>query len=195
MGATATQRAKERPKTVTAVLSVVGYALVVGALTLGNPLGVTIPESQVNLLSHAIAAVNTVATVLLVLGWRAIRRDDVDTHRKLMVSAFGLILVFLVMYLAKTGFGGTKEIALDPGVVYYAYLAMLAVHILLSAVSVPVVLYALVLGLTHTPAELRETAHAKVGRVAAASWVLSLSMGVLTYLLLNHVYGYEFVPA
>jgi len=61
---------------------------------------------------------------------------------------------------------------------------------------VPVVLYALLLGLTHTPAELREsTAHKRVGRVAASAWILSLTLGVVTYVLLNHVYGYEFVPA
>ena len=73
---------------------------------------------------------------------------------------------------------------------------MLAVHILLSILAVPVVLYAIVLGATHSPRELRtETAHARVGRIAAGSWLLSLVLGVITYLLLNHVYGWEFVAA
>jgi putative membrane protein len=73
---------------------------------------------------------------------------------------------------------------------------MLAVHIVLSVVSVPVVLYALVLGLTHSPAELREeTPHRRVGRIAASAWILSLSLGVVTYLLLNHVFDWRFVDA
>jgi putative membrane protein len=70
---------------------------------------------------------------------------------------------------------------------------MLAVHILLSVLAVPLVILALVLGLTHSPAELRETVHPRIGRVAAATWILSLALGVITYVMLNHVYGYEFV--
>jgi putative membrane protein len=69
---------------------------------------------------------------------------------------------------------------------------MLAIHILLSIVAVPVVLYGLILGLTHTPEELRNTAHATVGRIAAGSWILSLVLGIVTYLMLNHIYDYEF---
>jgi putative membrane protein len=189
-------RVKEHPAAVTAVLSVVGYGLVVGTF-LGAVPDVVFPDltlRQVNRLSDAIAVVNTLATCLLVAGWRWIRRDEVEKHAAAMVSAFGLILLFLVLYLTKIGGGGTKEFV-GPQVAYYAYLAMLAVHILLSVVSVPVVLYALVLGATHTPAELRETSHARVGRVAAGSWILSLSLGVIAYVLLNHVYAWEFVAA
>jgi putative membrane protein len=189
---------KEHPRATVAVLSVLGYGLVVGTF-LGLVPRAVFPDltlAQVNLLSHAIAAVNTVATVLLVLGWRWIRRGEVRKHAAAMAGSFGLILVFLVMYLTKIGGGGTKEMVGAPQLVYYAYLAMLAVHVVLSIVAVPVVLYALVLGVTHTPRELRaETAHRRVGRVAAASWILSLSLGVVTYLMLNHVYEWRFVEA
>jgi putative membrane protein len=77
--------------------------------------------------------------------------------------------------------------------VYYGYIGMLAVHILLSVLAVPLVIYALVLGLTHSPAELRDSLHPRVGRVAAATWILSLALGVITYVLLNHVYSYRFM--
>jgi putative membrane protein len=188
--------ARDHPAAVTAVVSAVGYAVVIGTF-LGFVPAQVFPDlslEQVNLLSHAIAAVNTTATVLLALGWYWIRQDEVRKHAAAMVGSFALILVFLVLYLTKIGGGGTKEIVGTPQLVYYAYLAMLAIHIVLSVVAVPVVLYALVLGLTHTPAELRsETPHRKVGRIAAGSWILSLSLGVVTYLLLNWVYSYEFV--
>lgn len=195
MADTVQGRVREHPRAITALLSVVGYVLVVG--TFGGVIPATafppLDQAQVNLFSHLIAGINTMATVLLVLGWKWIREDRVAKHRTAMVSAFGLILVFLVLYLWKIGGGGTKELVGAPDPVYYAYLAMLAVHILLSVVSVPVVLYALVLGLTHTPRELRtRTPHRRVGRVAAASWILSLSLGVVTYVILNWVYAYEF---
>ncbi|MCL7419100.1 MAG: DUF420 domain-containing protein, partial [Halalkalicoccus sp.] len=69
------------------------------------------------------------------------------------------------------------------------------IHIVLSVLAVPLVLYAIVLGLTHTPGELTETRHAAVGRLAAGTWILSLSLGVVTYVMLNHLYAAEFVPA
>lgn len=187
--------ARSHPRATVAVLSVVGYALVIGTFAGAVPASVfpTLNQAQVDLLSHAIAGINTVATTLLVFGWKWIREGEVEKHRKAMGSAFGLILVFLVLYLTKIGGGGTKEMVGAPELVYYAYLLMLAIHIVLSVVAVPVVLYALVLGLTHTPHELREeTPHKTVGRIAAGSWILSLTLGVVTYVLLNWVYAHEF---
>jgi putative membrane protein len=189
--ADARRRLRERPMGVTILLTIVGYALVVGTFLLDVPIYPDLTNEQVNLLSHLIAGINTTATVVLTLGWYWIRNNEVEKHRLAMVSGFVLILGFLVVYLLKVGGGGTKEFV-GPNIVYYPYLLMLAIHILLSIVSVPVVLYALILGVTHTPAELRSTVHARVGRIAAASWILSLVLGVVTYVLLNHVYSYEF---
>jgi len=195
MLATLRSRARERPRATVVVLSIIGYGLVLGTFAGAIPAAAfpDLTNAQVNLFSHAIAAINTVATVLLALGWKWIREGKVERHRKAMGSAFGLIMVFLVLYLWKIGGGGTKELVGAPDLIHNAYLLMLAIHIILSVVAVPVVLYALVLGLTHTPRELRqETPHKTVGRIAAGSWILSLSMGVLTYVILNWVYGYEF---
>ncbi|WP_336022194.1 DUF420 domain-containing protein [Halobellus salinisoli] len=188
---------KRHPLAVTALLSVVGYAAVVGTF-LGVVPGRVFPDLSlwaVNRLSDAIAVVNAVNVLVIAAGWRWIRRDEVRKHAAAMVTSFSLILVFLVLYLTKIGGGGTKEFV-GPAFVYYPYLAMLAIHIVLSIVSVPVVLYALVLGVTHTPAELRsETPHRRVGRIAASAWLLSLALGVLTYLLLNHAFSWEYVES
>ena len=189
--ADARRRLRERPMGVTILLTIVGYTLVIGTFQFDVPIYPDLTRGQINLLTHAIAAINTTATVLLVSGWYWIRAGEVRKHRLSMMGAFTLILLFLVVYLLKVGGGGTKEFV-GPTGVYYAYLVMLAIHIILSIVSVPVVLYALILGVTHTPAELRSTPHARIGRIAAGSWILSLTLGVVTYALLNHVYAYEF---
>lgn len=186
------QRVKEHPTWATAVLSVIGYVLVLGTFAGIFPFP-EISHATVNLLSHAIAAVNSVALVCLVAGWYFIRSGQVRKHRAMMITAFTLILVFLVMYVVKVGGGGEKEIVGATGLVYYAYLAMLAIHVLLSAVSVPVVLHALILGLTHPVSELYDTRHRTVGRIAAGSWILSLFLGIVTYVMLNHVYSYQFM--
>ena len=197
---------RAHPKAVTVLLSVVGYAAVVGAFVV-PPVQALFPElslPQVNLLGHAIAAVNSVTVVLLCLGWYWIRNDEVQKHAHAMMSSFVLILVFLSMYLPKVAGGGTKEFVLESAYawvplwdwVYPAYLLMLAIHILLSILAVPLVLYAIVLGVTHTPTELRtETPHRRIGRIAAGTWILSLFLGVVTYVLLNHLYSWTFVGA
>ncbi len=182
-------RARARPRLVTAVLSVVGYVLVAVAFTDVVPLP-TISDEAVILLGDAIAVVNACALAAILAGVYFIRNEDVERHRTAMLTAFALILFFLALYLTKVGGGFEKEIEAT-GLVWGAYIAMLAIHIVLSAVSVPVVLHAVVLGLTHTPAELRDTAHARVGRIAVVAWSVSLFLGLVTYVMLNHVYGWH----
>jgi putative membrane protein len=194
------QRTRANPRAVTAVLSLLGYALVVGAFAGLLPIpelhGDTVPvlgreKLVVNVLGDAIAVVNTVALAALLVGWWLIQRGDVRRHRAAMLSAFALILLFLALYLVKVNGAGEKRI-LASGPVLWAYLTMLAVHILLSAAAVPVVVHAVVLGLTHSAAELPRTVHPRVGRLGVAVWSLSLALGIVTYVLLNHVYGWEF---
>jgi putative membrane protein len=182
-------RARARPGYATAVVSLVGYALVVGVFAGGLPIP-DISRRAVIVLSDAIAVVNSAALVALLAGWRYIRRGEVRKHRAAMLSAFALILLFLVMYLVKVG-GGFEKQLLAPEPVYLAYLGMLAVHLFLSVVSVPVVVHAVVLGLTRSTAELGDTRHATVGRIAVAAWSVSLALGIVIYLLLNHVYAWE----
>ena len=189
--------AKRRPVALTVLLTVVGYGAVLGAFLVPGfqALFPDLTRATVEFLTHAIAAVNTLTIVSLALGWYWIRRDEVRRHAAAMVTSFVLILVFLGMYVPRVAGGGTKYFV-GPDLAYYAYLVMLAVHILLSIVSVPVVLYAVILGLTHSEGELRnETPHARVGRVAVAAWLLSLVLGVVTYFLLNHVYDSTFEAA
>ncbi len=183
-------RARSRPKTVTAILSIVGYVLVLGTFGGFLPIYPPLSNATVNLFGHLIAVINTIALGSLLIGVWFIRNGDVRKHRAAMLTAFSLILLFLVVYLWKIG-GGFEKAILATGFARIAYLLMLVIHIGLSVVAVPVVIHAVVLGLTHTPAELRKTAHARVGRIAVAAWSVSLFLGVVTYILLAHVYGWE----
>jgi putative membrane protein len=195
--ASAEMSLKRHPLAATIILSVVGYAVVIGTF-IGIVPAQIYPDlslTEVNIISDAIAVVNAVNVIVILAGWRWIRRNEVRKHAAAMLTSFGLILIFLVLYLTKIGGGGTKEFV-GPAVAYYPYLGMLAIHILLSIISVPVVLYAIVLGITHTPQELREqTPHRRVGRIAASAWVLSLTLGVVAYVLLNHTFGWEYIES
>jgi putative membrane protein len=198
--ATASARSpvKDHPLLVTALLSIVGYVLVFG--TFAGVLGIfpDIGRDTVLLFSDAIAVINSLALTALLVGFYFIRRGTVRRHRAAMLTAFSLIILFLVVYLWKVGGGFEKQIVIEQGqflaayagIVKPLYLVMLAIHIVLSAIAVPVVIYPVVIGLTHTPAEIKETAHARVGRIAVSAWSLSLFLGVVTYFLLNHVYSW-----
>lgn len=180
---------KARPLAVTTVLSVIGYVFVVGTFAGVLDFYPELSAEQVRLSAHIIAVINTLALAALLAGVYFVKNKEYRKHRAAMLTAFTLILAFLVVYLTKVGGGFEREIVGAPTGIYEAYLVMLAVHILLSIVSVPVVIYAVVLGLTHSFAELKGTRKALVGRIAGGAWILSLALGIITYLLLNHVYG------
>ena len=186
------QAIRTRAGILTVVGTIVGYALVLGTFADILPIYPTITLETSTLLSDLIAIVNLATIVCLVAGWHWIRQGSVDRHRLAMGMAFALILVFLVLYLVRVGGGGTKNFV-GPTIVYYVYVVMLGIHILLSVLAVPLVLFALVLGLTNTPAELRQTPHRQVGRIAAGTWLLSLILGLVAYVLLEHLFDWEYV--
>jgi putative membrane protein len=183
---------RDHPRAVTAVLTVVGYVAVIGTLYGDVGLYPELAKGTVERLAAAIAVVNVSTVGCLVAGWYWIRDGQVRKHRLAMSTAFVLILLFLVLYLLKTGGGGRKEV-LAGAPFRTLYLGMLGVHIVLSVLSVPLVLYAITLGTTHTPAELAETPHARVGRLAVSAWLVSLALGVVAYLMLAFFYGPEHV--
>lgn len=196
------RRTRTHPRVVTAVLSVVGYAVVIGSF-LGLVPFPDLARETVLLFGDLIAAINSVALAAILAGVWFIRRGRVTRHRQSMLTAFALIVLFLVLYVWKQAGGFTKEFVVSEGqflasfgaAITYAYWGMLAVHVLLSIVAVPVVVHAVVLGLTHAPSELEDTVHPRVGRVAVVAWSVSLALGILTYLMLNHVYGWAAVGA
>jgi putative membrane protein len=135
-----------------------------------------------------IAVINAAALFCLLAGWRAIRRRRVQPHRAFMLTAAGLISLFLVLYVSRVSLGGVKAFPGPPTIRAYVYLPILAVHVMLSIVSVPVVIYNIFTGITRGPAGVPDTNHARVGRTAVLLWSVSLALGIAVYVLLNVLY-------
>jgi len=177
---------REHVPGVTAVLSLVSLALVFGAVSGSVPAG-AIPrtsDAALSVIPHVNAAISTVAIATIALGVRAIRRGNVSRHRALMLASLALFAAFLVLYLYKVAVAGTTPFA-GPDVLYrFVYLPTLAVHVLLAVVCIPLLYYVLLLALTRSPAELAGTPHRRVGRVAAALWLVSFVLGNVVYVLL-----------
>lgn len=174
----------------TGLLSVVALALVFAAALRVIPEWVLprAPETVVRAIPHVNAVVSLTAIGTLVTGVRAIRRGDVARHRRAMLATTGLFALFLVAYLYRVALEGPTTFTGPDVVAQFLYYPLLAVHILLAVLAVPLVIYVLLLALTHSVAELPETRHPQVGRVAATLWLVSFALGVLVYLMLYVVY-------
>jgi uncharacterized membrane protein YozB (DUF420 family) len=128
------------------------------------------------------ACMNGAAALLLVLGLVAIRSGRRHLHERLMQSAFTFSVVFLASYLhyhfvteretGPTRFNGQ-------GWPRTAYLALLASHIVLAIVNLPMVLR--VLWLAHHE---RWAQHRRLARVTFPIWLYVSVTGVLVYLCL-----------
>jgi putative membrane protein len=183
-------RARDPVPALTAVLTVVSLALVFGAVLGAFPSG-ALPRASDGFLEaipHLNAAISTTAIVTIAAGWAFIRRGQIRRHQAMMVSSLGLFIGFLVLYLYRLVLEGTKQFPGPDAVYQFVYLPTLAVHILLAIVCLPLVYYVLLLALTRPVAELRQTRHATVGRVAAGLWLVSFFLGDVVYVLLYVVY-------
>lgn len=139
-------------------------------------------------LPHAIAFVNALAVVLLAAGWWLIRNGYVRLHRIAMPSALGLISLFLVMYVTRIYLGGIKNFPGPEIMYFYVYLPTLIIHLALSIICIQPVLYVALIGLTRKIEDIRRSRHRLVGRIAVPMWILSLSLGLVVYILLYREY-------
>ncbi|THE63535.1 DUF420 domain-containing protein [Salinadaptatus halalkaliphilus] len=182
---------RERVRPLTVLLSVVSLVVVFAAAGGQVPRSAvpTAPQWVLESIPYVNVGISAAAIVTITVGWRAIRRGNVDRHRLAMVASFGLFASFLVLYLYRLVATGGPQPFPGPETVYqFVYLPVLAIHILLAIVCVPLVYYALLLAGAHSVTELRRTAHARVGRIAAALWLVSFSLGIVVFVLGHVIY-------
>lgn len=134
-----------------------------------------------NALAPVNALLNTSSTVLLIVGYLAVRRKNVPVHRASMVGAFVASCVFLVGYLTRFALTGSHRFP-DLGWVRVAYLVILFSHMVLAVVTVPLVLRTLFLAY-----KKRFDAHRKIARITYPIWLYVSFTGVLVYLMLYHL--------
>jgi uncharacterized membrane protein YozB (DUF420 family) len=126
------------------------------------------------------AALNAVATVLLVWGRRLARRREIAAHRRVMLSAFAVSTLFLALYVTHKVWRSFESTTFHAeGAAKIAYLALLASHVVLAA-SVPV----FALSLIALALRGRVATHRRLARVAWPIWMYVSITGVVIYLLL-----------
>jgi putative membrane protein len=174
------------------VLSVVSLGLVFAAAggVVPSSLLPHAPESVIAAIPHVNAGISILAIGTIGHGWRAIRRGNVTRHRAAMATAFLLFGLFLGLYLYRVALVGPREFPGPATLERFAYLPILAIHILLAIVCVPLLYYVLLLALTRPVEEIPLTDHPRFGRITATLWLVSFALGVVVYALLYLVpYG------
>ncbi|MFC6973496.1 DUF420 domain-containing protein [Halomicroarcula sp. GCM10025709] len=170
----------------TGLLTAVSLALVFGAVggVIPQRLLPRAPETVVAAIPHVNAAISALAIVTIVAGIRAIRRGDIDRHRQLMLTTFGLFGAFLTLYLYRVVLEGPTDFTGPAAVETYVYFPVLGIHILLAILAIPLVYYVLLLAASYPVGQLRETNHPRAGKAAATLWLISFSLGIVVYAML-----------
>ncbi|MBI1824867.1 MAG: DUF420 domain-containing protein [Planctomycetes bacterium] len=128
------------------------------------------------------ATLNAVSLVLLLVGRRFIGRGNVPAHKRCMVSAFVVSIVFLISYLAHHWLGGETKFG-GMGWVRPAYFVLLASHVLLAAIVPILASRTLYLGLKG-----RFEVHRWWARITFPIWVYVSATGIIVYFLLFRLY-------
>ena len=124
------------------------------------------------------AFLNGTATVLLLLGYWLIRHKRVEQHRRVMLTAFGVSVAFLICYLIYHYAVG-HVVYRHTGPIRWVYFSILGTHTVLAA-TVPVLAIITLNRALHR----RFPQHRAIARWTFPIWLYVSVTGVVVYLML-----------
>ncbi|SRX72184.1 DUF420 domain-containing protein [Aequorivita antarctica] len=128
------------------------------------------------------ATINGITAILLVIAVYQIRKGNRKLHERLMKTAIGCSVLFLLLYIAyhmtsdSTLYGGE-------GMLKYVYYFILLTHILLSIIVIPFVLITYVRAISG-----QFYKHRKIARITYPLWLYVAVSGVIVYLMISSYY-------
>jgi len=125
------------------------------------------------------ALLNSTSTILIILGYIAIRRQEFIKHMKLMLTAFVTSSLFLISYLLYHNFVGHTPFP-GEGWIRPIYFFILITHIILSAFVVPLVLTSFYFAYSG-----KFGTHRKVSKWTLPIWLYVSVTGVMIFFILN----------
>jgi putative membrane protein len=128
------------------------------------------------------AVINSIVTILLILGLMAVKRKNYLLHKRIMISAIILSCLFLISYICHHLFAGETKYG-GSGALRYIYFFVLGTHIVLAAVILPFVLFSAYRGLTG-----EYERHRKLSKITWPIWLYVSITGVVVYLFISPYY-------
>jgi putative membrane protein len=130
-------------------------------------------------LSAINAALNSLSTVFLLLGFREIRARNFAKHMRFMISAFITSAMFLVSYIVYHHFVGDTPFT-GQGFIRPVYFFILISHIVLSIFVVPLVLSSFLFAFSG-----KFSTHRKVSKWTFPIWLYVSITGVMVFFMLK----------
>lgn len=129
------------------------------------------------------AILNGLSATCLLIGYTFIRAHRIRAHRAAMMTAFAFSTLFLVSYILHHALHGDVRYPVHAAL-RMVYLPLLASHILLAVVALPLVLVTFFFSLSG-----RIPQHRKVARWTFPLWLYVSVTGVITYVMLRMAQG------
>jgi putative membrane protein len=178
------------------VFSIIVFAAVSG-LGRYNLAGKVELPFDVHLFALANAAINATVTILLIAGFTTVKRRNYLLHKKIMLTAMFLSVLFLVSYICHHLFAGEARFGETDGIqglsdaekaaagtMRTIYLIILSTHIPLAGLALPFILFAAYRALT---GEYEK--HKKLVRIIWPLWLYVAITGVIIYLMIRPYYS------
>lgn len=127
------------------------------------------------------ACLNLTSAILLITGFRFIRRRRIRQHRRCMLGAVAASGLFLALYIVRFSLTGTHTFT-GPEVIRRIYLTILFSHMILAVVILPLVIRLLVLA-----GREQFEAHRRLARWTLPMWLYTSVTGLVVYVMLYHL--------
>ena len=137
---------------------------------------------DIRILPKIYATINFITAIVLAMAFRAIKQKKIIRHRRLMVTALGLSVVFLILYVIYHSSAESVKYG-GEGILKGLYYIILISHILLSMIIVPLVLITLSKALGGN-----YEVHRKWARWTWPIWMYVAISGVIVYLMISPYY-------
>jgi putative membrane protein len=128
------------------------------------------------------AVLNGLSAIMLILGYRFIKKREILAHRVCMSGAFLTSVLFLISYVTYHFYHRTTLFQ-GPGWARPIYFFILFTHVVLAIVIVPLVLITLSRALRG-----RFLSHRRIARITLPLWLYVSVTGVLVYLILYQIF-------
>ncbi len=189
------QKNDAKAKWVIGIFSVVVFAIV-SVLGKYNLAGKVQLPFDVHVFALTNAIINGIVAVALLTGLWAIKQQNYLLHKKIMMAAMALSILFLVSYIAhhllagETSYGETDGIKglsdaekSAAGASRTVYLLILLTHIPLAGIGLPFILFAAYKALSGDYEK-----HKKLVRIIWPLWFYVAVTGVIVYLMISPYY-------
>lgn len=130
------------------------------------------------------ALINGLCSILLLTSFYFIKKKEIEKHKTINIITFILSSIFLISYVLFHYFGNETKFPVDNPIRPY-YLFILATHIILAALVLPLVLLTFYHGL-----KMNVTKHRKIARWTFPIWLYVTVTGVIVYILISPYYQF-----